>query len=549
MPLTMGIHIGHDGGAALCRDGEVLIACQEERLTRVKYANGWWHAVRYCLEAHNLRLSDCDAIIFSNAGARLPGGYDGGLSNWSDDLPPVHVVDHHLSHAIGAFCFSPFDETLVFVGDAGGNDGMTESAFIMDGSRWTKMGVSPPDRPRAGGLGTTYEAFTNFLGFRDQESGKTMALAAYGNAEAYRENPLFAVDTEGQVRSALDEAHHWGVAAFSAAHGGLLGTPFPESRSQRAADIAAYVQSEFTGATTEVIEALRRKAPEATLVLGGGIGLNCVTNQALSTHLGARNFYAFPVCSDAGLALGNAFYGHWVCEQRLPKPANTSLRFGRHYSDADLRCALARHPDTVPPGALRRGDLDWEKVPDPASSAADHLAAGAIVAWWQGRSELGPRALGGRSLLADPARPGIRDDLNSKVKEREWFRPLAPSILDRAQPKILRDAPNYPYMNMAPAISDHGRTLIPEASHVDGTARVQTVSKSLAPELHAVLEELERRGRTAAVINTSFNIQEPIVETPGDAIATFLRSAIDVLILDDFVCRRRTHGASDRAGS
>jgi predicted NodU family carbamoyl transferase len=541
MSLTLGIHIGHDGGAALCRDGEVLIACQEERLTRVKYANGWWHSLRYCLEAHNLRLSDCDLIVFSNAGPRLPEGYDAGLGSWSENLPPVAVLDHHLSHAIGAFCFSPFDEAMVFVGDAGGNEGMTESAFTMDRARWSKIGGSPPGRPRAGGLGTTYEAFTNFLGFRDQESGKTMALAAYGDADALSKTSLFSVHSDGSVWSVLEDPHHWGVAAFSGAHASFLGTAFPDHRSQRAADIAAYIQAEFTRAMSEVVHALRLRERDPRLVLSGGIGLNCVTNQFLSSYLGGDNFYAFPVCSDAGLALGNSLYGQWCCEGKLPKPADASFRFGRRYSETALLNALARHPDTVPPGALRRGDLEWQQVSNPAAQAADYLQEGAVVAWWQGRSELGPRALGGRSLLADPARAGIRNSLNSKVKEREWFRPLAPTILDRRQSEFLTTSELYPYMNMAPRVSDRGEMLIPEATHVDGTARVQVATEALAPEIYSILAELDRRGKTAAVVNTSFNIQEPIVESPGDAIATFLRSQIDVLIIEDFVCLRRTH--------
>ena len=538
MSITLGIHLGHDGGAAICADGEILVACQEERLSRVKYANGWWHAVRYCLEARNLRLADCDAIIFSNAGVRLAAGFDGGLSRWADNLPPTHVLDHHQSHAIGAYCFSPFSECLVFVGDSGGNEGMTESIFVMEEGRWERVGGSDPGRSRAKGLGTTYEAFTNFLGFRDQESGKTMALAAYGDPMAFQGMALFDLQSDGRLSSRLDRTHHWGVRAFSKRNDRCLGDAFPDSRSSAAADIAAYVQREFTFTLEAALTAAVGECGTSNIALSGGIALNCTTNQVLGRRFGRDRFYAFPVCSDAGLALGNALFGQWKIDGYLPKVHDQSLRYGRNYSEQEVQRALARHPDTVPPGDLRLGELTWRRSNNPARDAAACISSGAIVAWWQGRSETGPRALGARSLLASATRAALREQLNSKVKRREWFRPLAPSIADAFSEVILLENDKYPYMNMAPAVSERGRALIPAGVHIDGTARVQTVTEMGAPELHALLQELARKDEVPCVINTSFNIQEPIVETPGDAIATFLRSNIDVLFLGDYVCER-----------
>lgn len=536
MVVSLGIHIGHDGGAAICRDGEVEVACHEERLTRVKYANGWWNAVRYCLGAANLRIDDCDIIVFSNAGGRLPSSFNGGLDRWCMHLPPTLVVDHHESHAVGAFCFSSFSECLAFVGDAGGNDGMTESVYVMDDRRWERCGGSGSARPRAKGLGTTYEAFTNFLGFRDQESGKTMALAAFGDPEAFKDITLFDVSGDGHISSRLEHAHHWGVDAFSSLHSGRLGKPFPDSRCGRAADIAAYVQREFVKTLEQAVKITQMRTGLCNVVLSGGIGLNCVANQVLQRSLGA-NFYAFPACSDAGLALGNAFLGHCKLEGRLPKPADRSLRYGRVYDEEEISLALARHPDTVPPGSMRLGELAWTRSERPALEAARRVADGAVVAWWQGRSETGPRALGGRSILAAP-NAGTREHINAKVKMREWFRPLAPSVSPALAEIILAEPGDYPHMNMAPVVNQRGSELIPDAVHVDQTARVQTVTHDYAPELSELLSELGQLGKTEGVINTSFNIQEPIVETPGDAISTFLRSDIDVLVLDQYICER-----------
>jgi carbamoyltransferase len=538
MTTTLGIHIGHDGGAAVCRDGEIIVACSEERLTRKKYANGWWLSVKYCLDATGNRLADFDAIIFSNSGDPLPFGFDGGLQAWTNE--PLHIltVDHHTSHAIGAFCFSPFEKALVYVGDAGGNFSSTESAFAFDLSGWEQVLRSNHRRNRAAGLGTTYEAFTNFLGFSDQESGKTMALAAYGDSRFLNDIALFEVNTSGEVSSYLENSHYWGVNQFSEKIGGVLGNPFPDSSCELAQNIAAFIQKSFEVALEEAVCKLLATHSTDHLVLSGGIGLNCVANQRLSRAIGSQNFYAFPVCSDSGLPIGNAFYGFWQVERQLPKPTNKSFRFGRPYDEEEITRALERHPDTVPPGTMRHGDISWSRSSNRNACALELIEDGKIIGWWQGRSETGPRALGGRSILGDPSFQGMTEILNSKVKRREWFRPLAPSILCDYVLNITEDGSSSAYMNMAPKVISNAHHLIPECIHVDGSARIQSVEKHLAPELYSLLTEKVRKNCFPAVLNTSFNVREPITETPGDAIATFLRSNLDALILEDYIVTR-----------
>lgn len=538
MPLTLGVHIGHDGGCALCRDGEVVVACAEERLTRVKYANGWWGSLRYCLEAADVTLDDVDLVVFSNAGDPLPQRFDGHLSRWTSSPPRAATVDHHLSHAIGAFAFCDSDEALVFVGDAGGNSGVTESVFLMNQRGFELLLRSSPGRPRAQGLGSTYEAFTNFLGFADQESGKTMALAGYGDPSAFPMQ-LFDVSTNGQIRSRLRLTHQWGVEEFARRAGVELGSAFPPSTSQKAKDIAAYVQSQFVQALEAAVLAVAARSGARTVCLSGGIALNCVAHSQLRTSLGPRSYYAFPASSDCGLAMGNAFYGHWLLEHVIPKPKNRSMRFGRLYSEAEIDSALQRHPDTVPVGRLRLGELRYTRTDDAARDAADLVANGAVVGWWQGRSETGPRALGGRSILADPKTREIRDRLNDRVKRREWFRPFGPAVLLEDATTYLEAARAYPYMIEAPKVQPAAARDFPACVHVDGSARIQTVDHS--PDCDAfrsLLEELRQRKGNSAILNTSFNIREPIVESPADALATFLSSSIDALVLGDYLCFR-----------
>ena len=534
MTVTLGIHVGHDGGAAVCVDGRIVVACAEERLTRFKYANGWWNSVRYCLEAAGKALSDFDLIAFSNAGPPLCDDFDGGLSTWSTGSLRTAVVDHHLSHALGAYVFSQFDNALVFVGDAGGNLGMTESAYLFSRSGFERVMVSDPGRQRCKGLGSTYEAFTNFLGFADQESGKTMALAAYGMPDI--SHPLFDVDGDGRIYSALEATHQWGVVAFAKRAGLNWGDPFPNSKSAPAQSIANYVQRSFETALLESLSSLLNRHPSPNVVVSGGVGLNCVANSAVRNRL-QGGFFAFPACSDTGLAIGNALYGHWRLTGMLPKAPDRSMLFGRTYGGADVQVALERRPDTVPPGAVRLGELRYHHVSDPCGEAARLIAQGKILGWWQGRSESGPRALGSRSIVANPRIEGVVERLNVQIKEREWFRPFGPSVLRSDAQAVLDPVNDYRYMIEAPKVSTRASAILGECVHIDGTARVQIVDESEGENSYRdLLIAVKRETGTGALLNTSFNLREPLVETPGDAIATFLRSRLDALILDEFVC-------------
>lgn len=538
MAVSLGIHIGHDGGAALMEDGNVCIAISEERLVRKKYANGWWNSLKACLDFSGLRLDDIDIIVFSNAGERLPIGFTGSLSKWATKLPAIHFVDHHLSHALTGYSLSGKDTAIAWVGDAGGNDNITQSAYVINKNKAELIMKSGENVQRFNGLGTTYEAFTNFLGFTDQESGKTMALASYGNPKRW-DREIFAVGKTGEIISELDAPHYWGVAQWAQKFDVNIGRPFANIREGLSKDIAAFIQNRFEEALCESIGTIQNIIGIKDIVLSGGISLNCKSNTQLRTNLSTLDFFFNPLCSDSGLPLGNALYGQYVLQGEIPSLASQSLCLGPMYSENEVVRALQRHPDTVPPGAIRMGDLKYERVNDSAKIAAHLIAEGKIVAWWNGRSEFGPRALGARSILANPQIANIRDRINEQIKEREWFRPFGPSILRHEVDKYIETPQSFDYMIEAPYVTQLGRKILGECVHIDSSARVQTVVPEKQPEYARLLHWMKKYTGHAAVLNTSFNIQEPIVETPGDAVATFLRSGIDALVINDFVCIRK----------
>jgi carbamoyltransferase len=536
MCITLGIHIGHDGGAAIMDGGKVVVASSEERYTRYKYANGWWNSLRICLNHSKMKLSDMDRIIISNAGEPLQENYDAGLSKWSDKSLSICTVDHHLSHAFIAYAMSGFEKALVFVADAGGNNNDTQSAFVFDNNKWDYIMQTSPDIEKYKSLGTTYEAFTNFLGFRDQESGKTMALAGYGDKSRWN-NKLFKVLPNGEIISDLRASHYWGISDWASRNSLNLGEPFPDSHKQIAKDIASYIQSNFEDALLESIDTLVKASGIKNVVISGGIGLNCAANTNLRYHRQDLNFYFCPACSDVGLPLGNAIYGQWMIESQIPNLTGQSLFLGPSYNSDEVSIALKRHPDTVQPGNIRLGNLEYYESNNPEMDAAKLISEGNIIGWWQGRSEFGPRALGARSILANPQMFDVRNRVNEKIKEREWFRPFGPSILESHVNKYIIQPRNYRYMIEAPLTTKEGKNALGDCIHVDGSARIQTVEMG-ETAFAKLLNNVYKLTGYAAVLNTSFNINEPIVETPGDAIATFLRSNLDALVLDRFICFR-----------
>ncbi|MFI7396216.1 carbamoyltransferase [Streptomyces tendae] len=533
-PVVVGINLGHDGGAALITD-TTMVAISEERLNRTRYSPGWQAALLYCLRAAQVRLQDVDLIAVSGIGHHPPTVGETGLTHFDIDPTRIVPVDHHLSHAYTAYCLSPYDEATVLVVDGGGNNHDTETYYAATRDGIDRLGGNPPERPRAGGIGATYEAFTNWLGWHEQEAGKTMALASYGDPDAHR-TPLFDV-TGATVHGRLARTHAAGVVELAERTGADFG-PF-DSRGDhpRGIDAAAYVQAQ----TEQALGALAEQAIAATglgnLCFAGGVALNCVAADKLRRLDAVAGYFAPPTSSDRGQALGCALYAWHQLTGDLPRRPLTHDYFGRTYTDTEIEQALTRDPRS---GLVerRRTPYRWRRESDIAAAAAQMIADGRIIGWFQGGSELGPRALGGRSILADPRTTAGSEALNDRIKHREPFRPFAPAVLaSHARDWFELDVPS-PFMLLAPPVREDRTDKIAGVVHVDRTARVQTVDPSVSPAFAALIEHVRQITGVPVVLNTSFNDREPIVETPAHALATFQACALDALCIGDYLVER-----------
>jgi carbamoyltransferase len=510
--------------------GNKVVAVAEERLNRTRYSGGWQAALAYCLQAADIAIADVGAVVFSCVGPRLEKGFTGGLDLYGVPAARITTADHHLSHAYSAFCLSGADEALVVVADGSGNDHQTESYFLADRTAITKVGGNREGRGRAGGIGATYEAVTNWLGFDGQESGKTMALASYGDAKAI-EVPLF--DLPGtQVEGHLARTHDRGLAEFAQAAGVNLGARHVWD-TERARDLAAWVQAQTEEVLAELIARLMAEHRRHTVCLAGGVAMNCVANEVIRRRADARLFVP-PPASDRGQALGNALHGIHLLTGTVPRmPLAGRDAFGRTYTPEEIQLALRRHPRSGLAERHPHRPFGWRRESDPAATAAELLADGQLVGWFDGGSELGARALGSRSILADPRHPATRDVLNTRIKHREFFRPFAPAVPAEHTNSWFDLDQDSPYMLFAPQVRSERRDQLGAVTHVDGTARVQTVDAGVHPAFHRLISRFGELTGVPVVLNTSFNDSEPIVESPAHAVATFCHTDLDALVFSD----------------
>lgn len=569
---VLGLSFAYDAAAALVVDGAVVAASTEERFSRVKHdASFPAAAARWCLAQGGLALEDVDAVgFFWNPGVHaepsnfrmtsvprdhleylyavpvhLMRHFDGrsvrrvDQTLWLDDGHPlrVHYLTHHRCHAAGALYRSPFERAAVLTVDGYGERASTVIARGGPQGFETLLELEFPHS-----VGSLYAAFTQYLGFRaNNGEGKVMGLASYG--EPRFADALRAMVRLGGAEGGPSDGFELDLSYFSYflqrrrrySHKleALLG---PERRpdeplTQRHKDIAASLQL----VTEELLLHLARRARELTgerrLVLAGGVGLNCVANTRLRYEAGFDDAYFMPASSDAGAALGAALYvAHALGgDRRVPQPATDAL--GPSFTDEEVE------------RTLRTAGLAFERPTDLPGAVADLLAGGEIVGWFQGRAEFGPRALGQRSILADPRGEAMKDTLNARVKFREPFRPFAPSVLaERVGELFDRDDPS-PYMLLVYKTRPERLDDLAAVTHVDGGARVQTVDRAVSPRYHALISAFAQRTGVPAVLNTSFNIRgEPIVHTPADALKCYLTTGMDALAVGPFLLRKAGAG-------
>jgi carbamoyltransferase len=381
-------------------------------------------------------------------------------------------------------------------------------------------------------IGFAWEVICGYLGFSMYEASKLMGLAAYGNPEAFR-RAFESMIRVGEEDYAVDPEAIGFQSAKSSQIETLLGPPRDPGSEilQRHADIAAALQAATNAAVLALVRRLKRKVPFDKLCFAGGVALNCVTNGLVQQSGEFSDVFIPSAPHDAGTAIGAAFVVHCAKQKSLPMRGNSTPFLGPAFNRREILAAV------------KSAGFTPRRSKSPARDAADMIADGKIVAWFQGRMEFGPRALGNRSLLADPRRPDMRDILNQRVKHREDFRPFAPSVMaERADEwfEIGAHSTSHEFMLFACGVKAERRDRIPAVVHHDGSARLQLVQRESNPRFHELISCFFERTGVPLVINTSFNDSEPIVCTPADAIVTFRKSGIDALFMDDVYLTAQT---------
>lgn len=534
--IVVGVNEGHDGGAAIVIDGVVKCAISEERLNRKKYSPGYLNSFFYCLNTLNLKIDDISLIVFSNYHKPLPNHYQGMLKSLGIPQKKFITVDHHLSHAFGVYFLSPFDDALILVIDGQGNENDTESYYIGEGQKIEKIGGNSQTRNPAKGTGRTYEAFTNFLGWIDQEAGKTMALAAYGDPCAFK-IPLFTLKNT-EIIGALDYKYEKGVIEFTKKYSLDFGPPYARGNTQKSANIAAYIQKELEKILIELVKELVRKTGKKKLCLAGGVALNCSVNAKLFQEDILEDIFVLPAASDKGQVIGNALYGFYKLEGYLPRNPLQNDYFGKEYSEEEIVAVLRREKGYIEKHIPTQCGFQFEKQKSIVKTVAKLLVEGKIVGWFQRGSELGPRVLGHRSILCDPRKIEIKDKLNLQIKHRESFRPFAPSCLLEKSSEYFKCVKPFPYMLFTVSTKSDRINQIPGVVHIDGTARIQTVTEKDNDIFYYLIKEFYELTGIPMILNTSFNSQEPIVETPENALSTFLKTEMDYLAIGNYLVKK-----------
>jgi carbamoyltransferase len=556
--ITLGLNYSqmHDSSACIVRDGELLFAVAEERISRIKHDAGFPKlAIQACLDFARVRPGCVDEVCLGwqpigqlyrhdlslYATARWPLTYLNFLNSSRYFLTMWHqqsgaaqfrrifgaakmrfrYVDHHLAHAISTYAYSGFDDAAVVVMDG---RGAWEATSIWHGHAGRLDHVLTLNWPDS--LGLFYAQFTGFLGFvPNSDEWKVMGLAPYGQPGVDLRSFINPHDAPYRVHARAlvgDGAQYTHFAA-------LLGTPRePESDiSDHHKNVAFAVQEACEEAMMSVVKMALAKTGAKNLCLAGGVALNSKANGKIAASRTVENLFVQPAASDDGVALGAALAPYLDGNGRLPNKPMRHGYWGPSFDDDAIEKALLTYK------------IRHTKLSDPARAAAQLLSQGKILGWFQGRMEFGPRALGSRSIIADPRDPEMNAKVNNAVKFREWWRPFAPSFKKEAAPEYLESAFDSPFMILTAQVRPEKRSVIPSVTHVDGSARPQTVEHEVNSLYYELIDEFGKITGVPVIMNTSFNLRgEAIVHTPTDALRTFFSSGMDALVIGSFLVEK-----------
>jgi carbamoyltransferase len=574
--IILGINAYHaDSSAAILIDGKLVAAIEEERLRRVKHWAGFPSmAIEFCLKEAGIGFEAVDHFaIGRDPKAKLinklryllnnPGGslsaINGRLKNSKkvaslqnelaslSNMPAsrfknkITQAEHHRSHLASAFFASPFEEAACVSIDGSGD--FTTTMIAVGKSNQIEV-LDSVDFPHS--LGIFYTAFTQLLGFPHYgDEYKVMGMAPYGEAKYLDKlEKIIQLTDDGLFKLNLEYFRKGteGIISYNDDHVPLvqpmfsrkLMNLFGEARKKEAPltqyhkDLAASVQRMTEQTIFHILQNAQRKTGLENLCLAGGVAQNSVANGKIKSKTSFKNIYITSAGHDAGLAVGSALFVHNQLLKKERMPALMSAYTGSHFSNDEIKSFLTAQKINY---CELADEILFDKI-------TDCLIKGGVVGWFTGRAEFGPRALGGRSILADPRRADAKEILNLKIKRRESFRPFAPSILKEYVDEYFEYTDEVPFMEKVYPIRESKRKVIPAVTHVDGSGRVQTVDKNISPRYYQLIETFRKKTGVPVLLNTSFNENEPIVNSPADALNCYLRTNMDLLVMENILVSR-----------
>ncbi len=574
--IILGINAYHaDSSAAIFVNGKMIAATEEERFTRVKHWAGFpAQAIQFCLQEAGINFDKVDYFSigrdpkakFLKKILYLASNPKGSFSVIKDrirnskkvssigvelsllsDLPPsffknkIVQVEHHRSHIASAFFASPFNEAALLSIDGSG-DFTTTMIGIGKGNDITIL--DSVDFPHS--IGIFYTAFTQLLGFPHYgDEYKVMGMAPYGEPKYLdklndvvhlTKNGLFKLNLK-YFRSATQGVISYGednVPVVAPMYSEKMVKEFGRARekneplTQYHNDMAASVQRMTEKVIFHILKSLQERTGLQNVCIAGGVAQNSVANGKITLHTSFKNIYIPSAGHDAGISMGAALYvQHQILKQKRQPPIKTACT-GSRFANQEIK------------SYLNKRNISFEEFPDEIlfEKITDCLTNGGVVGWFNGRAEFGPRALGGRSIIADPRRTDAKEILNLKIKRRESFRPFAPSVLKEYVPEYFELTDEVPFMEKVFPIKKEKQKEVPAVTHVDGTGRLQSVDKEISPRYYNLIEAFRQRTGVPMLLNTSFNENEPIVNTPGEALECYLRTNMDMLVMENILISR-----------
>ncbi|MDF5727064.1 MAG: carbamoyltransferase C-terminal domain-containing protein [Rhizonema sp. PD38] len=537
----------HDSAAVLIENGEVVFAIEEERLNRIKHTGKFpTQSLHFCLKSHGVKLQDIDLIAFYCSKQYLeqlvkqlfweftqvktidPVTFfqDVVRKGLNSEIDPDRLcfVPHHHSHAMSAVALSGYERSLVTTFDGEG-EGISGTVFETEGTMLKQIA----DIPASKSLGHFYENLIGFLGYGGFDEYKVMGLAPYGNPERYRSlfQTLYTLLPKGDYVIHSDKI----ISLLDLGMPRRKGEPFTQMHK----DIAASLQEALEELAFHVIRFYQQETKQKNLCMAGGVAHNCTLNGKILRSGMFENVFVQPAAHDAGCALGAALYAYYKAKPIAKKP----LKLEHVYWGTDIGSSFSVLSQ------LRQWQdfIAFEELIDVSGQTAELLASGYVVGWVQGRSEFGPRALGNRSILADPRPEENKERVNKMIKKREGYRPFAPSVLEEEVDEFFEVPPNQkqlPFMIFVVNVREDKRDLLGAITHVDGTARIQTVSRKTNERYWDLIHSFEKLTGVPILLNTSFNNNvEPIVDSVEDAVVCFLTTGLDYLVIGEYLIKKK----------